>query len=255
MPDGVAHPVGEERRPPSGGVVPQLFRDHVPLMASGAAVVLIAGRFLLTSRGNVTTALGLLQETSPAIVILGTLITGAQLLALGLWMGLLQSSVLAWRHGRRRIAVQRLGLCGGVLVVQFLIVPLGTALWMTLIVGFVAHAFWRRWNEPHDPSPPRSLASWLITVIPLAVLATLALLATYWWPQENIRLTDGTVRSYMVISSSPDGDTVLMKDSVLSRVATKSIVSRRYCESHQQIRIFRQTAWELMSPDQYERCR
>ena len=220
-----------------GNKLARLVQEHLALAITGAVFVTIGLRVLAASRGNVSTALSLLQNADPVEVVVGM---GIQLLP---WIPLLVASVLVYMRDTSTEAIDTnrpaLGFgyrAGGVaLIISSLLGPFHWIYVVGLVVGALAiltgwalsrgsTLFGDRGNRSHHWSRSALLA---LTAI---VYLFLALSPTMWLPRERIMHGDGKGTVGYVLKSDFVATVVLTsRTRDVKHILTRTLDGREIC--------------------------
>lgn len=229
---------------------------HVALLVSFVGVTFVAFRLLVLGRGNVTTALGLLQAAGVGTVLLGTAVTVPgfllpAVLALSLRGALnaRRAGQAAWANGFAATATIAF-LLGLVLTPVFLV--LGALGWAALPVVL------RKRRKPSSALPVAASETPKLTmrdglVASVALVFGLLLVAVDgWWPTEAVTVKGQGAVTAQVVSDESES-IVLLIDGALLRVPAADVKARYFCQEAN-IRPLGITLWDLVAPVRYPSC-
>lgn len=233
-----------------------VLRDHLGLILTFSASLLVAIRLLTIANLNPVTALAILQTVGVGDVLVGTLLSLVSpviVLLLILAARLVGDHVGKVRYWMTFVIVVVLGL--------FLV---DEQIFLTSLVVSVASfvAPWRRQRDRTRPSKWRARARRVM--IPLRIIVAAIYVGFFvaslfavqpWLATEDVVLSDGTHETAFVLEASSDGAVLLLQKN-RAVVYEPELLDRKVCQSSVTIFLNPPIIDRILTlPDPYEECR
>jgi len=229
------------------------WREHLGLAITGIVFLGFLIRLTVVSHTNQTTALTILQHTSPSAALFGL----ASAIVAPLTMGVLGGGAYAYAYlGLVRDAefpwLRWAYVVGAAIAIAFAVSAVFGAAGLLLATASLVFESRRR-KGPHDAteiSPSRSI---MVPVI-LTITGYLVLNDRMWLPAERVLLTDGTVVVGYVLDRDDTLTILRDADRVVVRQRVDHVTGETYCTNQAPDQWWLRSVYQWAKETRYARC-
>jgi hypothetical protein len=241
------------------------MQQHLPLVLTGGAFLLVCFRVLAIARYNPSTFRAILATAGPAQVILGTFVGLLPILVLAVVV-LYAPVVYRWTyHGPVRRFTREQRMFGGTLwlLVTLVVLVFSLLVWpwpqvVMFLVLFLISGFYFDWIIRRvEASSGRELTfrPWhLVAAVVFSLLGVFAVDPDPWLPAEKIELRgQDPLVGYVLSESNDELDVLEHGDRLVIRVDRADVESREICRPEIDYGLLPEL--RLFNPDtNYDRC-
>lgn len=220
-----------------------------PLGVTILLFAFLAVKVIVVAKGDIPTALGIFQDTNPAVTVIGALLSGLPL-------GAVAVLVIMGYRAAEEVSVEGYALAVAAAVACFFITP-WPILVASLIVAPVA-GYTMRLRQRLTRKGWLKQATLLILIPCLAVFLYVAGVTTWrvlydvWLPHEAVTLQSGRIEVGYVLSDNGDWISVLRSGQRRIVVYRETQVEKRAeCQLHRHGLLADVTAWQALGPSAF----
>jgi len=211
------------------------IRKDTTIWITATLFVIVIGRVLVVTRGDIPTALAVISTAGVATVIVNTVLSTLGGIALLIAYGILVISIAPLHTPKWSMA--RSTLFMATILIGFLLAPIDTlpgtfGIFLLLaVLGFLNQRSLKRPSTRRIRTPPAGLTIFTLGLVLGYLLIWQALwLAPVWLPAESVHTKTGKIIGY-VLSDSGDWVSVLTEeDRLVVRMKANTIESRTICQ-------------------------